>query len=182
MLVRPVEPADRSALAAAFTQLSDDSRYMRFLAHREGLTDSELRYLTEVDHHNHEALVALHGERIVGIADYVRDPRRPHVGHFSVIVADDCRRRGLGGALLIDLCERAHHAGIRRLEGRALPHNHAALKLFRGLGATVAFEHGSTVQVELSLTARRLRRQERMARVRRLLRLRRGGNDLQANR
>ena len=55
LIVRPVRAADRQALADAYERLSDDSRYMRFLSHREGLTDSELRYLIEVDHHHHEA-------------------------------------------------------------------------------------------------------------------------------
>ena len=156
LVVRPVRAADRQGLADAYARLSDDSRYMRFLSHRERLTDSELRYLIDVDHHHHEALVALHGNRIVGVCEYVREPGRPSVAHVSIVVAEDWRRRGVADALLGELCERAIQAGIQRLEGRALPHNHALLELVRRRGGTVAPEQGSTVRVEFDLTGRAL--------------------------
>ena len=149
-------PAERAADHAAIERLSDDTRNMGFLSHREGLTDSELRYLIEVDHHHHEALVALQGDRIVGVCEYVREPGRPSVGHVSIVVAEDWRRRGVADELLRELCERARRAGIRRLEGWALPHNRAALELVRACGGTVAPEHGSSVRVELDLTERAL--------------------------
>ena len=44
VLVRPVEPSDRRAIADAFAHLSAESRYMRFLSHRERLSADELRY------------------------------------------------------------------------------------------------------------------------------------------
>jgi hypothetical protein len=48
---------------------------MRFLGVKKTLSPAELRYLTDVDHHNHEALAALDraGRHGVGIARYVRD-------------------------------------------------------------------------------------------------------------
>jgi GNAT superfamily N-acetyltransferase len=156
LVVRPVRAGDRQAVADAYARLSNDSRYMRFLSHREDLTESELRYLIDVDHHHHEALVAQQGDRIVGVCEYVRDPVRPSVGHVSIVVAEDWRRRGVADELLDELCERARRVGIRRLEGRALPHNRAALELVRRRGGTVAHEHGSGVRVELDLTERAL--------------------------
>jgi RimJ/RimL family protein N-acetyltransferase len=155
-IVRPVRTADRQALADAYARLSDESRYMRFLPHRESLTDAELRYLIDVDHHHHEALVALQGDRIVGVCEYVREPGRPSVRHVSIVVAEDWRRRGVADELLSELCERARRAGIRRLEGWALPHNRAALELVRGRRGTLAAEHGSAVRVELDLTEQAL--------------------------
>jgi GNAT superfamily N-acetyltransferase len=151
-----VEPTDHHAIADAFEQLSDDSRYMRFLAHRDMLTPDELRYLTVVDHHDHEALVAVDAGRIVGVSRYVRDPTRPAVGEVSVIVAEDWRRRGLARTLLLRLGDRARVAGIRRFEGSALPHNHAAIELLRGLGASAAPEEGGTVRIELPLAIQTL--------------------------
>ena len=90
------------------------------------------------------------------MCEYVREPGRPSVGHVSIVVAEDWRRRGVADELLSELCERARRAGIRRLEGRALPHNRAALELVRARGGTVAPEHGSSVRVELDLTERAL--------------------------
>jgi GNAT superfamily N-acetyltransferase len=152
-----VEPTDRHAIADAFEALSDDSRYMRFLAHRDTLTPDELRYLTVVDHRDHEALVAVDAGRIVGVSRYVRDAVRPDVGELSVVVAEDWRRHGLARTLLLRLAERARAAGIRRFEGTALPQNHAALELLRGLGASVTLEEGGTARIELPLRPWRLR-------------------------
>jgi hypothetical protein len=57
--IRPVRPEDRTALQVGFDRLSERSRYRGFLSPRSRLTHSELRYFTEVDHHDHEALVAI---------------------------------------------------------------------------------------------------------------------------
>jgi GNAT superfamily N-acetyltransferase len=159
-----VEPTDRHAIADAFDRLSDESRYMRFLAHRDTLTADELRYLTVVDHRDHEALVAVDAGRIVGVSRYVRDHGRPHVGELSVVVAEDWRRRGLARTLLLRLGDRARAAGIRRFEGTALPHNYAALELLRGLGASAAPEEGGTVRIELPLRPWRVRARRALTR------------------
>jgi hypothetical protein len=57
--IRPIRPEDRDALADGVRQLSSESRYRRFLVPAAELSERDLRYLTEVDHHDHEALVAL---------------------------------------------------------------------------------------------------------------------------
>jgi hypothetical protein len=44
--IRPIEPGDKAALAAAVDQSSDDAVYRRFLNPRGRLTEAELRYLT----------------------------------------------------------------------------------------------------------------------------------------
>ena len=57
--VRPIQPSDKARLAAGFEHLSERSRYRRFLYPIKRLTQSDLAYLTEVDHRDHEALIAL---------------------------------------------------------------------------------------------------------------------------
>ena len=59
VMVRPVEPGDREAIRAGFERMGPDSRYKRFLSPIDELTERQLDYLTEVDHHDHEALVAI---------------------------------------------------------------------------------------------------------------------------
>ena len=74
MIVRPIRPGDKELLAAGFDRLSDDSRYRRFLTSMPRLSSSQLAYLTEVDHRDHEALLAIDeaSGRAVGVARYVR--------------------------------------------------------------------------------------------------------------
>ena len=67
VLIRPVRPADDGLLADGFTRLSDRSRRMRFLGPKEALSAAELRYFTDVDHRDHEALGALDHARRGGV-------------------------------------------------------------------------------------------------------------------
>ena len=69
---RQIRPADREALADGFARLSAKSRYRRFLGPKPTLSQRELRYLTEVDHVTHEAIVAFDAAdgRMVGVARY----------------------------------------------------------------------------------------------------------------
>jgi hypothetical protein len=74
--IRPISADDRELLRSGFEDLSEHSRYMRFQAPMASLSDKQLAYLTDVDHHDHEALVALAsapGEPdIVGVARFIR--------------------------------------------------------------------------------------------------------------
>ena len=59
VLIRPVRSTDAALLADGFARLSAASRQMRFLGVKKALSAAELRYFTDVDHHDHEALGAL---------------------------------------------------------------------------------------------------------------------------
>ena len=79
VVIRTVQPEDAPLLADGFAQLSLESRQLRFLTGKPHLTPAELRYLTEIDHHSHEALLALNTAdgRAVGVARYIRDTEAP---------------------------------------------------------------------------------------------------------
>ena len=72
VVIRPVQRDDAPLLADGFARLSPRSRRLRFLRTKDELTPAELRYFTDVDHHDHEALGALDHARGggVGIARY----------------------------------------------------------------------------------------------------------------
>src|SRR5688572_16345730 len=112
--VRPIRRSDAKLLLRGFERLSDESRYQRFLSPMPELSESMVRYLTDVDHHDHEALVALDdasGEG-VGVARFVRDPQRPERAEAAVTVIDDWQGRGVGTLLLELLAGRARQEGI----------------------------------------------------------------------
>src|SRR5437660_7106872 len=100
--IRRLTPSDAPILAGGFARLSEESRRLRFLTAKERLSESELRYLTEVDGHRHEALGAIDpgsGEGIA-VARFVRDQRDSSRAEVAITVADDWQRRGLGKLLL----------------------------------------------------------------------------------
>ena len=155
--IRPIGPDDKRLLEASFDRLSAESRFRRFLSPKDRLTPHELAFLTEVDHHDHEALVAVHPKRRegIGVARYVRSQHDFGVAEVAVTVADDWHHRGVGSALLAELVERARAEGVRRFSAVVHSSNRPMFELLQQLGAVVSRSRdGSTVEIELDLPPR----------------------------
>lgn len=152
VVIRPIEPDDHELLRNGFERLSEQSRYMRFQAPLASISDQQLAYLTAVDHHDHEALVALDpddSEQIVGVARFVRVSDA--IAECAVVVADDWQERGVATQLLDRLVERAREEGIDRFTALVLAENAEALRLLERLGETVQRRVGSQVELEIAL-------------------------------
>jgi RimJ/RimL family protein N-acetyltransferase len=154
VVIRPLSPDDRELLRSGFERLSEQSRYLRFQTPLTELSDEQLSYLTAVDHHDHEALVALapDSDDAIGVARFVRVG--DNVAECAIVVADDWQNRGLGGALLERLVERAHEEGVERFTALVLAENTDALRLLERLGDTVRHSEGSQLELEIELPAR----------------------------
>jgi RimJ/RimL family protein N-acetyltransferase len=139
VVVRQVRPGDADLLAEGFARLSEESRRLRFLSGKERLTTAELRYFTEVDHHDHEALGALDETdgRGLGVARYIRHADDPEAAEVAVTVVDEWQRRGLGTELLSRLIDRAREEGVHRFTALVSADNDATIRLLQGVGADV---------------------------------------------
>jgi GNAT superfamily N-acetyltransferase len=115
--IRPLAPTDRDGLAAAFSRLSEDTRWRRFHGIARRLDERELDRLTRVDHHEHEALAAIAPDsgQIVGVARYIALPHDPHTAEVAIAVDDAWQRRGIGRRLIRALAGRARAEGVTRL-------------------------------------------------------------------
>ena len=153
VLIRQVRSTDAPLLADGLARLSPRSRWTRFLGTKTTLSEAELRYFTEIDHHDHEAIGALSAAdgRGVGIARYIRDADDPQAAEIAVTVVDDWQGRGLGTALLSRLAGRARHAGIARFTALVPALNVAVAGLARKLGARLAGRGPGTVEYEVAL-------------------------------
>jgi RimJ/RimL family protein N-acetyltransferase len=160
VLIRPIQGADAPLLADGFARLSLRSRQMRFLAPKAELSAAELRYLTEVDHHDHEALGAVDhaAGRGVGVARYVRSAEDAQSAEIAVTVVDEWQGRGLGTELVTQLSERALAEGIGRFTGLAAADNAAVARLARNIGADPVEVEAATVVYEISLAPGRARK------------------------
>jgi GNAT superfamily N-acetyltransferase len=160
VLIREVQAGDAPLLADGFARLSDESRQLRFLTGKPNLTAAELRYFTEIDHHDHEALGAINPDdgRGVGIARYIRDAKNPGSAEVAVTVVDDWQRRGLGTELLDRLADRARQEGIRHFTALVAADNDAVAGLLDdgSVGVSVIQRESSTVEYEIELPARGL--------------------------
>jgi RimJ/RimL family protein N-acetyltransferase len=154
IVVRPIQPDDRAELAAGMRRLSPESRYRRFFTPTSELTESQLTYLTEVDHHDHEALVAVEPgtEHGIGVARFIRSPEDSERAEVAVAVADSWQGQGVATALLDRLAERARAEGVRRFSAEILAENRPMLELIEEVGpvTTKQRDHGS-VEVEVEL-------------------------------
>ena len=153
VLIRQVQPADAPLLADGFARLSDKSRRMRFLARKDQLSAAELRYFTDVDHHDHEALGALDQAdgRGVGVARYIRDAEDPHAAEIAITIVDDWQGRGLGTELLTRLSARARSEGIHRFTALVADDNKVMAGLLRNMSASLVGRSPGAVEYEITL-------------------------------
>ncbi len=143
-LLRPIRPEDASLLQEFVRELSDESRYMRFVSMLRELTPRMLARYTRIDYDREVALVAtvqvanpenrgLLRERIVGFAHYLRNADGQGA-EYALVIADDWQRRGLGAELMRSLMDVAHRQGLNYIEGIVLATNRPMLALMHYLG------------------------------------------------
>jgi GNAT superfamily N-acetyltransferase len=153
VLVRPLKPTDRDLVATVVARLSADSRMRRFFRSVPELSERELAYLTDVDHHDHEALGALDpatGEP-VGVARYLRLHPGADTAEAAIAVVDAWQNRGVGRVLLERLALRAREEGVVRFHALVQADNPRALHLFGELGATRVDHEIGAVRLAIEL-------------------------------
>jgi RimJ/RimL family protein N-acetyltransferase len=152
--IRRLTPADSSGLLDAFERLSAKSRAHRFLSPKSHLTSEEVRYLTDVDGENHEALGAFEpeGGKLVGVARFVRLAPGSDAAEVAVTVVDAWQGRGLGTELLERLTARARSGGIHRFTALVAADNAPMIELLRGIGASIHADGSSgALEYEIEL-------------------------------
>ena len=153
VLIRPIRADDKRFLSQGLRNMSELSVQRRFLAPKSRFSQSELRYLTEVDGHNHVALVAESptqpARRLIGVARFVRLPEDPGVAEAAIVVADDWHGRGVGSKLAGALAARARGGGIRRVTATMAADNLPALRLMEKLTEELERHHTGSGVSEL---------------------------------
>lgn len=150
--IRALTPDDREALADGFARLSDESRYRRFFAPMPRLPSRMLDYLVDIDHHDHEAIVAVDpvdGQGL-GVARFIREPDGNRA-ELAITIRDDAQGRGIGRLLLDALADRAREEGLHTLTASVLADNPAAVHVISALGQTARRYEGQVVELEIAL-------------------------------
>jgi len=151
--IRQVRPDDAQALVRAYANLGEQSRYRRFFTVMPQLPEATLKAAVEVDHIDHEALVAvpLLSAEIVGECRFIRLADQPDTAEVGVTVVDAWQGRGLGSALLARLSERAAEAGIEYFTAEVLAENRTMLGLLPSLGRVETESQGPVVTARVEL-------------------------------
>lgn len=146
--VRPIRPEDAELMAAFVRNLSDGSRYSRFMVPLKELTREQLVRFTQVDYDRELALVAFvereGQEREIAVASYMMagDGRSAET---AIAVADEWQGRGIGVRLLAALVNAARVRGIQRLEGEVLAENSRSRAMLARVGFTIRRDPESAV-------------------------------------
>jgi acetyltransferase len=156
--IRPIRGDDGERLEAAHARLSPDSRYRRFMAAKPHLSAEEIRYLTEVDQHDHVALIATSAddpELILGVGRFVRDQGDRAAAEFAIVVGDPYQGEGLATELLRRLADAALERGIAHFTATVLADNEPVHRLLRRLAGRFAEQRrvGSVDELTVDLAA-----------------------------
>lgn len=137
IVIRPIRPEDRQIEKDFVYNLSDESRYFRFLNAIRELNDRMLTRFTQIDYDNEMALIAvvLEGVREVeiGVARYIVNPDGRSC-EFAIVIADAWQHKGLGTQLMKNLIEAARKRGLEVIEGFVLSSNQKMLAMMSALG------------------------------------------------
>ena len=128
---RPVRPADQTLFCRLWGRLSPETVYRRFHAPVRTLPEETVRRLVTVDHDRRDAVVAVVGGEVVGVARYDRPVDDPSTAEIAVLVEDAWQGVGLGRQLLAELTGLAARRGVRTLTATVQPDNEAVLGLLR---------------------------------------------------
>ncbi|MEP7048963.1 MAG: GNAT family N-acetyltransferase [Pseudomonadota bacterium] len=134
--IRPLRVTDERVLQDLFYQLSDDSTYQRFLAHKACHPREEIARLADFSDAENAALVATDNqdvEQLLGIARYDVEPGTG-LAEVALVVRDEWQGRGLGTALFARLAKLAKAQGLRGFSAGVLASNGRMLSLFKGSG------------------------------------------------
>ncbi len=135
--VRPVVPADESALAAFFTQVTPDDLRFRFLSSLSEVDHAHLTMMTHVDYRRTISFVAIEPQgAIVAAALLAADADRSRA-ELAMSTRADWKGRGVSYVLMQHMLRYAEAQGIAVLEAVELADHDEALRMERELGFRV---------------------------------------------
>lgn len=132
ILIRRPTAADGPAIEAMFARCSVESRYARFLAPLATIPPNQLaRILTPAS--GDEAWIGVtrdDPETVIALGSWARLGTD---AELALIVEDSWQRRGIGGAFLRMLADRAWNAGVCRLTAAVLRESRHVLRMLRAV-------------------------------------------------
>ena len=131
VFVRPIAPEDKPLLVRRAARAQPGDRVPPLPLPKVRFSEAELRYLTEVDGHDHIAYVGGHRRRtLVAVGRVVRTA--PDTADMAIVVGDPWQGLGLGRRLARLLADAAAAEGVTRIAGTMLADNRPALRLMQG--------------------------------------------------
>lgn len=149
--LRPACPQDRRQVLRLYEEMSADNLRSRFFVVSRRSGEQAADRLCAPPGPGHRTLVAVHGDRLIGTAEY-ETADDPASAEIALAVADDFHQRGVGTLLLEHLVHVARENGIAVFTADVLADNHLIHKVFADLGLRVTRQYdGTTVRGTIRL-------------------------------
>ena len=152
--IRPIRPEDAIMEEKFVNNLSERSRYLRFMYSLQEITPEALSRFTQIDYDREMALIGVvkkkGKEDMVGVARYYTMPD-PTVCEFAIVIGDDWQHRGIARRLMSALVEAARDGRHTRMIGSVLTENRRMLKFVKSLGFTTEVNPDDPQLMEVSL-------------------------------
>ncbi|MDD5613291.1 MAG: GNAT family N-acetyltransferase, partial [Gallionella sp.] len=130
--IRPIRPEDAELVQDFVRNLSEQTRYFRFMNSVQELSQAMLVRFTQIDYSREMALVAVteqHGREVeLGVARFAINPDGESC-EFALVIADNMRGKGLGQKLMNGLMDAARSKGMKVMQGEVLKNNADMLHL-----------------------------------------------------
>jgi ribosomal protein S18 acetylase RimI-like enzyme len=154
LTIRAACDDDGEDVRAFLESLSPDSRWLRYHSPAPIIRSWMVQAVTDADHQNREALVAIVDGRIVGLAEWGRFGADQSIADVGVVVDDRMRRRGIGRELLRHLAASGRAHGLEAFSASVLSVNRPTIALVQDVAPqrTLSFD-GPTVAVHIPLSA-----------------------------
>jgi acetyltransferase len=140
VVIRPIRPEDADLTQEFVRNLSEETKYFRYMDAVRELSSSMLVRLTQIDYSREMALLAVtlveDKEVELGVARYAINPDGESC-EFALVVDDQWQKQGIGHKLMDVLMDVARAKGLRFMEGEVLKTNRRMLKLSESLGFRV---------------------------------------------
>jgi acetyltransferase len=140
IMIRPIRPEDAALEQEFVRNLSENSRYFRFMNNIQQLNQAQLVGFTQIDYSRELALIAITKEQDkeieLGVARYAFNPDGESC-EFAIVVADNIRGKGLGHKLMFELMAAARSKGMKIMQGDVLCNNANMLRFVESLGFTI---------------------------------------------
>ncbi len=144
VVIRPIRPEDAELTQEFVRNLSEESRYFRYMNSFHELSEAMLVRFTQIDYSREMALIAVRTEQEkeveLGVTRYAINPDGESC-EFALVVADSMRGTGLGLRLMVGLMDAARSKGLKIMEGEVLKNNASMLKLMKRLGFSIESSH-----------------------------------------
>ncbi|MFA5984670.1 MAG: bifunctional acetate--CoA ligase family protein/GNAT family N-acetyltransferase [Methylococcaceae bacterium] len=140
IIIRPIRPEDAAMEKNFVSQLSEQSRYFRFMQALHELTPEMLVRFTQIDYDREMAFVAVTENPTVseelGVGRYIINPDGQSV-EFALVVSDNHQNLGIGSRIINALMQSAKAKAIYYFEGEVLALNKPMITFAKKLGFSI---------------------------------------------